>query len=861
MNYIFILALLLIILISVYYVYNDSQMFSLDLQNMNNFLSIKENLIPNNSTGDSQQAIPTQIQQDINKCRQITSCDQLKEEEYKNCGYCLADDLDGGNNPFHHGDENGPTIAREEDSKCGTLGDEPMPDWVPPGGVDSERAYKKCVMSRERYVCSQGNKDGQGNQEDAYCNKPRVMDRYFQKRDDNGNIIPGSGVDPKDICGYCSYDKKLYVRQDPEMITNSAGQQEFPFWTNSYKHYFKKSVPTCTNIDIFGDGMETQCKNAININGSDEEKRNACLGLRGKDSNGNFYNQPACMYSYKLEDSETDISIPIYSDVKYKTDDDGKTLDFCGERDDNGNPIEGKESIWGLINPYEGRIRKLSGNGYNNDFKNCKWFEEKNPCEVKDASGNLTDNCLQQIWSGLGFTTNVSKLNESNDESTKKLISTWKGLKDPELVAEKMSAIYNYIYSSDYNTAKHWLNLCFNIEPNVCNRSGLINDLYTNSLSVNEEKLRITGGSSELKWKETPDECLYKLYSFAGGQENGLANPRLQKNNNSTIKTGPIGSENVLESFTNVCNTDDLEKYVKNKDVKYINNDMSIHGSAYNSKNTSLKCLKGMEQRKALKVYRDLVNNANMNNDEAKKVTNLSDGYDKDTKFSNVEWLNKYKGSKLMYGTTPEIPRDYGEKPCWARFAKMMLIHKNVQLLNLNTLSFAGADEFKELSFFVNKNYYPENTSSENIKKIKKNYVKSGYALFTGDNYYIEKDTYMQDTFPYWKFIELSRAYWNKRWPEFKEKILDVVGSKLTTIQNLTGRAHSGPSEAISFTKESIFYEGTLPATTNINRAKKKTGGKFYLYERNNMRYLFHASYDDPTFPYYTFLKYILSKQ
>ena len=37
MNYIFILALLLIILISVYYVYNDSQMFSLDLQNMNNF--------------------------------------------------------------------------------------------------------------------------------------------------------------------------------------------------------------------------------------------------------------------------------------------------------------------------------------------------------------------------------------------------------------------------------------------------------------------------------------------------------------------------------------------------------------------------------------------------------------------------------------------------------------------------------------------------------------------------------------------------------------------------------------------------------------------------------------------------------
>ena len=119
----------------------------------------------------------------------------------------------------------------------------------------------------------------------------------------------------------------------------------------------------------------------------------------------------------------------------------------------------------------------------------------------------------------------------------------------------------------------------------------------------------------------------------------------------------------------------------------------------------------------------------------------------------------------------------------------------------------------------------------------------------------------MQDTFPYWKFMELSRDYWNKRWPEFKEKILDVTGSKLTTIQNLTGYAHSGPSEVISFTKESIFYEGTLPATTNINWAKKKTGGKFYLYERNNMRYLFQASYDDPTFPYYTFLKYILSKQ
>ena len=40
----------------------------------------------------------------IEKCRSISSCDNLKLDMFEDCGYCLQDDIEG-KNAFHYGDK------------------------------------------------------------------------------------------------------------------------------------------------------------------------------------------------------------------------------------------------------------------------------------------------------------------------------------------------------------------------------------------------------------------------------------------------------------------------------------------------------------------------------------------------------------------------------------------------------------------------------------------------------------------------------------------------------------------------------------------------------------------------------------
>ena len=130
-----------------------------------------------------------------------------------------------------------------------------------------------------------------------------------------------------------------------------------------------------------------------------------------------------------------------------------------------------------------------------------------------------------------------------------------------------------------------------------------------------------------------------------------------------------------------------------NRNFKENETEHEIYGSM-SSKSDLLKFDKNLSHRDYVKNIEDLVKMKNMSNNEAKEVPSIyhSDNWSK-KKFSNVNWVDKYTASKLISGDSPDYPVDES-KPCWPEFARRMLRHPNVKLLNLKTLSFKDVENF-----------------------------------------------------------------------------------------------------------------------------------------------------------------------
>lgn len=777
------------------------------------------------------------------KCRSVKFCENLRSN--MKCGYCLQDDIEGSH-PFHYGDEEGAFLKRNggKQSLCKKGVDRNgSSEWVPPSELNGEK--QKDIEDEEDYIkrrypneknptrilslaALQEKKNALGIKESGYSGCVKMRERYICSKvnDCSPMNFEMFGIKAKDICGFCADDGKAYARTD------------LPDNGKTYDSFKYVSTTSCENIEIFGDGVNCAAH---------KNDRDKCIGMRSlKDPSFK-----ACAFKYDNKKVTVPITIPKPSEVKYGKVGKAQTYDKC-------------ESEWGLIRPNQ-----------------CSWFEEVYPCLKSKSGGPHSEKCLESLWKQMGFVTSYRKLFEHGEA---RLVDSWHKM-DINRVMESMQEIYNNIYSGDYDVAKKWVKICFDMDVNDCNRAGLINDKNRNQY-----------------WKETSDPCLQKLYKYGGGRENGLANPK----NKSKWGFGFFGQlKEGLTPMQLLEKTRDINRNFKENETEH-----EIYGSM-SSKSDLLKFDKNLSHRDYVKSIEDLVKMKNMSNNEAKEVPSIyhRDNWSK-KKFSNANWVDKYTATKLITGDSPDYPVDES-KPCWPEFARRMLVHPNVKLLNLKTLSFKDSGEFHSLS---NKRGY---------SLVDKNLRKQGESVFEG-NYLITQDTYELDTFPFWKFIEMSGLYWKDRWPQFKRILIDYSDTEQSTYQNVVrptdekqaaeiaraygyrvggidpfagnwqtkglylvragsengvcyfGRGGSNSEkqrninypqirvdwnsnqEVLLFRKSSRFFN-SLPVTTNIRNAWNKPF-LFSYKDKNNeeVRVLFVQAYKKDKFPYYDFLKFTI---
>ena len=781
------------------------------------------------------------------KCRAVQFCENLTKE--LNCGYCLQDDLEGSH-PFHYGNEEGAYLKRDgsKQSLCKSGPNRDMGNvWVPPAvlnGKKQQQLEEEEIFIKNKYPNEndpdrlQALSDIQRRKSEAidlentgYSGCVKMRERYVcaQIEECSPMNLKMFDINAKDICGFCADDTKAYVRMD--LPDNSETYNETKF----------QSDPKCNNIEIFGDGVNCAAYN---------NDRDGCLSKKSlQDSTVN-----ACAYNYNNKKVVVPITIPKPSKIKYQNN------DKC-------------DSEWGLIRPSQ-----------------CDWFESQYPCLSSKSGGPHSEKCLNSLWSQMGFTTSYREL-ISNGEAD--LVNSWESM-DIDRVQESMQSIYEKIYSQDYEVAKKWVKICFGMDVNICNRAGFINDEHPNQY-----------------WSYTSDPCMSKLYKYGGGKEGGLANP----NNTPKMGYGFFGS--LKEGFEE---RDQFFGALMTNNLRENETEQEKIGSGYGIAGLgSLKLAKGLSQRDYVNLIDSLSKTKDMSNSDAKQVYSKNSswynvGSDKGyTSFSNKKWVDKYLSSKLITGESPDYPVD-GDKLCWPEFARRMLIHPNVKLLNLKTLSFKDATEFHPISnTIINDNYY-----NQNMRKM-------GLTIFeNGNNYNVRQDTYDMETFPFWEFLKLSKLYWRNRWSIFKNILLDYEDVEETTYQNIVrpnneneakeiaeaygyrvgglqpfagnwatkglylvragrengvcyfGRGGSTSNtrtnlsyphtrvdwnnnqEVLRFLPRSRFYNA-LPATKNIRETWNKANFFEYKNKDNQMvRVLFKNAYSSENFPYYNFLRHTI---
>ena len=673
------------------------------------------------------------FEKESNRCDAVKFCENLTESH--NCGYCLQDDLEG-KHPFHYGNEKGPFGKRDgsAESLCKAgVNRDGKEEWVSPGSLNGKK--QKQLEAELKFIRTKfPRKDD-----------PRrtVAEGVIMKK------IANMGIEDTGYSG-CMKMRERYLCSkvtdcSPMNFTmfGMKAKDVCGFCADDGKAYARIDVPRyskritkvtyqtnpkCENIEIFGDGVNC---NAYHKN------RSECVGKRSLVDPS----IPACAYNYNSKRKVVKIPVPYPSDVKYGKTDKTKIYDKC-------------DAEWGLIRPTQ-----------------CDWFKQVYPCLESKSGGPHSNKCLQSLWNQLGFQTNYRVL--LSDAEGKRLVDSWHTM-DVDSVTADMEKLYKKIFSYNYDTAKKWARLCYGLDTNVCNRAGYITDEYPSKY-----------------WSETSNPCMSLLYRYGGGKPGGLANPAKGKDMGwgrwyGKFTEGFTSKNQIRKEEGNLHATywRGRRNWRKNEsDVERYGGDLP--GDGYGGGGGITKIANRLSHRDYVEKIRKLNRMKDMPNWKAKRVNNIYRGGD--GVYSNAKWVDKFLASKMITGDTPAYPTNM-PKPCWPDFARRIMIHPYVELLDVKTLSFGRSWEYWKLSH-VGK-WWDGGTVGE---KEFENLRRQGERFFTSrkrrgwrDLRTLKKETYEQPTFPYWEWIRVTNDYWRTRWYKFSRKALDYDGVKLDYYQNIS---------------------------------------------------------------------------
>ena len=667
------------------------------------------------------------FEKETKKCNAVKFCKNLTDAH--NCGYCLQDDIEG-KHPFHYGNEKGPYGKRrsKEESLCKSgVNRDGKNEWISPGNLNGKKQKQleaELEFIREKFPWK----------EDPRRTGPEAS---IMKE------IANMGIEDTGYSG-CMKMRERYICSkvndcSPMNITmfGIKAKDICGFCADDGKAYpridlspygksFKKikyvTNPKCENIEIFGDGV-----NCSSNNSNKEE----CLSKRSLTDPS----IPACAYNYNSERKVITVGVPNPSEIKFGKTEKTKIYDKCN-------------SEWGLIRPSE-----------------CSWFEQSYPCLKSKSAGPHSDKCLQSLWNQLGFQTNYRVL--LSDEEGKEMIDSWHKM-DIDSVTAGMEILYNHIFSYNYDKSKKWVKLCYGLDVNVCNRSGFITDDYPSKY-----------------WSETSNPCMSLLYRFGGGKPGGLANPEKGKQHSWGRWYGTYEG---FESQKQIKKEEyDLyqSRFGGRKNWRVNETDTErLAGNLGKGKGPLTKVAKRISHKDYINRIRKLNRMKDMSNSDAKRIRSIyrykPGGYN----YSNANWVDKLVASKMITGNTPEYPVKMS-KPCWPDFARKVLIHPYVKLLDINTLSFNNSYDFYKLS-------YPGKMRQQGLNKEFENLRRSGERFFTSrktngyDRRTLKRETYEQETFPFWIWIKTSNDYWKNKWHIFRKKALDYSSVESTTYKDIT---------------------------------------------------------------------------
>ena len=425
----------------------------------------------------------SEIQKNIEKCRQINEIGDCALLQGTQCGYCLS------SNKILYGDANGPLEDTCEKGK-----------WSPPGA----NAPENCTKMKERAIC--------GNQKDC--------------GDVGGN---------KSICAWCpvkgrgmvfKYNKEggktpKYAEDKCEWPYNNAVNPKWFGWegnqsdTRTYKTISepkeildKPNESTGAFIDSHTDlklGFRKYKEKGARYAKWDESKRLWNFHKAGNsDDDKNPKTKRVDEWNELKIQTGGQLGNQILEDGQGECDKDSDCAPGlkCGQRGssklDGVNNLEGRQINKDFC--YDPNVKSMQGPLV--PLESCKTFEANFPCMTPNLlTGPHTNACYQDLWKKSGCTGDVMQRATSSDVG-RKTMENW-NKSSFTVVLDNMKSFFNTSKSYDYDEANVANKMCYGKDIDPCE---------SRFVDKNQKISR-------------PRACIDKMYNEGGCTKKGKIHP------------------------------------------------------------------------------------------------------------------------------------------------------------------------------------------------------------------------------------------------------------------------------------------------------------------------------------------------
>jgi len=804
MKYIYILGLIL--LICILYSYNikeGNSNLSIEDKNFdlskNHFLESQLEMVRNTDDkfiGDIntlEEKIPSEYHIKQRKCNELSICDQLKKEEYGDCGYCLADEFDISKPySFHYGDKGG---AYSRNSNCYHNGDKYTErggvekrnvEWVAPSSTNTNTrigmgSFEKCKEIKTKHTCEKQKQCNFLTGKEANIDKELNCGWCLDKTSDVGGnpYVRNISNDPKDLKKVkANFVERLIKPGLPEMKCT-------PTIYHKSKHNGRKG-------NVWPEGsrgynsMMRQCKNRNEKSCKNSRQpwrrwwyswyhlydARVCQWREVKGKPGGMEKQYYCSSNRSRKKGENNIMDDEMCKSSKIEKENWNTIEFPKFESKNGkcNKDLIKQSDCSIF------------------LKESCMKKSYDPETGKETQGPFMKDpsiCIKDLWVDIGFYEENFKYFKNGkyqkesvngdvltaDQEIREYMKKWKSANNfGEIQTSMIKIAKEKIHSKDFYTAKKWNKILLN--KNVCSEAF---DTEKKQISPNTElecvnpcyQYQIDG----TEWENTPKECQVKIFKRNGGQEKGLVHPIKQSGKMPSVLQFFEGF-NINEGFT----TRDIEKSSIIKDGDGL---ISLNNDSLKSK--SIKEINS--------IYGKIQNIEKKSNNE-------------------VSFEKKYKAHLQLNGEVPREGIDEN-KLCWVEFVKIMRTYPGTKIGN-TFQHITINDKMKNKLGDINVSCYGDtvycNTPYDG-KKYKDNSIDAYLKIVQGNtnNWELEKKTYEDPAFDFRPWNKVINDYWKEgvNWNKFMHLMMKQENIKLHFAYSMKEEENQ---RKIEISEKSPFY-------------------------------------------------------